>query len=523
MSFLLPRLTVAATVVVAVAGCSLAPTYERPVAPIPANYPVQPLASKPDDKRDQAVVTVTTPGSAPTTAGAASATVAAAAATGALPASAAQGQAASAADLGWSTVFTDPRLQALIRLALDNNRDLRVAVQRVQEAMAQYGIVDSDRYPTLGAGGNAQITRNPENLRGPNSTDSITRYYQAGVGMTAFELDFFGRVKNLSEAAYQQFLATDQARRTVQINLVAQTAEAYFRLRTANELLRLTRSTLESREATLRLVQSRYDVGIASALDLNQARSQVDSIRADLAGLERAAAQAGNALQLILGTPLPADLPEPGRFGKEQVIATIPVGLPSELLERRPDILGAENALKAANANIGAARAAFFPNISITGLLGVASPQLSSLFSGGQGFWQFSPQIQVPLFSGAVAGGLELAEARKNIAVAEYEKAIQLAFREVADALAGEATYGSQLDALRSLEASALETLRLAQLRYETGIDSFLQVQNAQVDLYSTQRAFLQTGMDSLMNRVELYKALGGGWTEQSAQPATAS
>ena len=469
-------LTVAMALVLA--GCSLAPKYQRPEAPVPAQFPVNGLESN-------------------------------------------VGQ-VNAADLGWRQVFTDERLLALIDLALENNRDLRIAVQRVQEARAQYGIADSDRYPTLGIGGNAQITRNPQNLRTSPSADSVTRYYQAGVGMTAFELDFFGRIRNLSQAAYQQFLATEQAQRTVQINLVAQVAEAYFRLRTAQELERLSQSTFKAREDTLKLVQARYDAGIASALDLNQARSQLDSIRSDLAAVQRAASQAQNALQLVLGTSVPENIPGAARFGKEQVIAAIPVGLPSDLLERRPDIIGAENALLAANANVGAARAAFFPNISITGLLGFASPQLGGLFGSGQNFWQFSPQIQMPIFSGSVAGGLDLAEARKNIAVAEYEKSIQTAFREVADALAGEQTYAGQLEALRSLETSALETLRLAQLRYETGIDSFLQVQNAQVDLYSTQRNFLQTGLDSLLNRVELYKALGGGWNENTVDPAGA-
>lgn len=473
-------------ITLALAGCSLAPKYERPDAPVPAQYP------------DAAAVNNSGPNSAQSVAP----------------------NAVTSSDLGWSEFFNDPRLKALIELALANNRDMRIAVERVQEAKAQYGIADSDRYPTLGVGGNAQITRNPENLRvnGAESS-SVTRYYQAGVGMTAFELDFFGRVRNLSEAAYQQYLATAQARRTVHINLVAQVAEAYFRLRTAQQLEVLMRSTLKSRESTMSLVQARYDAGVASALDLNQARGQLDTVRADLTGIRRAQSQAQNALQLLLGSQPPADLPPPAVFGRDQVLAAIPVGLPSELLTRRPDILGAENALLSANANVGAARAAFFPNISITGLLGFASPQLGGLFGSGQRFWQFSPQLQVPIFSGGVSGNLDLAKARKNIAVAQYEKAIQTAFREVADALAGEATYSGQLDALRSLQASASESLRLAQLRYETGIDSFLQVQNAEVDLYTTQRTLLQTGMDSLLNRVELYKALGGGWLRDSAPP----
>jgi multidrug efflux system outer membrane protein len=470
-------------VAVALAGCSLAPTYERPDAPVPSQYP------------DRDAVENSGPGSAR---------------------SAAPGVAFSS-DLGWSEFVRDPQLKALIALALDNNRDMRIAVERVQEAQSLYGIVQSDRYPAIGVGANAQITRDPEALRGTSGSGSVSRYYQAGVGLTSFELDFFGRVRNLSEAAYQQFLATAQARRTVHINLVALVAETYFRLRTAQELGILMKNTLESRESTLSLVQARYDSGVASSLDLNQARGQLETVRADQAAIRRAEAQAKNALQLLLGTEAPANLPKAAIFGRDQVLTAIPVGLPSELLERRPDIMAAENALRASNANIGAARAAFFPNISITGLLGFASPQLGGLFSAGNRFWQFSPQLQMPLFAGgSLTANLDLAKVRKNIAVAQYEKSIQTAFREVADALAGEATYSSQLDALRALEASAAESLRLARMRYETGIDSFLQVQNAEVNLYATQQTFLQTGMESLLNRVELYKALGGGWLQES-------
>lgn len=479
MQGIFKRASLPLIVTLALAGCSLAPKYERPAAPVPAQYPAQigPLNSN--------VAPVS--------------------------------GVSYSADLGWSEFFTDPQLRALIALSLANNRDMRVAVERVEEARAQYGIAQSDRLPTFGIGGNAQITRNPEALRVNGAeSDSVTRYYQAGVGMTAFELDFFGRIKNLSEAAYQQYLATEQARRTVHINLVAQVAEAYFRLRTAQQLEILAEKTLQSRQNTYSLAKARFDAGVASALDLSQAKTQLDSVRADRASLERAQAQAQNALHLLLGAALPADLPKAAVFGRDQVLAAIPVGLPSDLLERRPDIMSAENVLLSANANIGAARAAFFPNISITGLLGFASPQLGGLFSSGNRFWQFTPQLQMPIFSGGVSGNLELAEARKNIAVAQYEKSIQTAFREVADALAGEATYDNQLNALRSLEASAAETLKLATLRYETGIDSFLQVQNAEVDLYSAQQAFYQTGMESLLNRVELYKALGGGWLQDT-------
>ena len=450
----------------ALGACSLAPTYHRPQAPIPDRFPV--VAAEADQAE--------------------------------LP--------------SWRDFFRDPRLQALVELALKNNRDLRIAVDRVEEARAQFGIVQSDRLPTIGAMGSGQITRAPADMRnGGADASSVSRSYTAGVGMTAFELDFFGRVRNLSEAAYQSYLSTDQARRTVQLGLIAQTAEAYFRLRSAQVLHGLMEQTLEARKGTLDLVQSRFDVGVASDLDLAQAQSQYDTVRADRIATERAMAQAGNALQLILGMPVPDDLPEPLPFGREQLLPSLPAGLPSQLLERRPDIVGAEHDLMAANAQIGAARAAFFPRISLTGLLGFASPELDALFGGSHRYWQFSPQIQMPLFSGGIKGNLDLAKARSNIAVSAYEKAIQTAFREVADGLAGEATYSRQLDALRATEESALRALKLSQIRYETGVDSFLQVQSAQIALYGVQQQFIQLGTDALFNRVELYKALGGGWS----------
>lgn len=467
------RLLALSSLVLVLSACSLAPTYERPTAPIPAAFPGQ-------DAQAGSVDTATLP--------------------------------------DWESFFQDARLKALIALALDNNRDMRIAVQRVQEARAQFGIAQSDQFPTLGVGGTGQITRTPDNMRqGGADSPSVNRIYQAGLGMTSFELDFFGRIRNLSQAAYEQYLATEEAQRTVHINLVAQTAEAYFQLRMAEALHGLITKTLASRTSTLELVQAQFDVGVVSELDLMQARSLLDTARADLAAVERQQAQANNALQLILGMPTPNTLPEGAEFGRNQLLAAIPVGLPSELLERRPDIIGAEHGLKAANAQIGAARAAFFPRISITGLLGFASPELGALFGSSHRYWQFSPQVQMPLFSGGVSGNLDLAKAQQHIAVATYEKAIQTAFREVADTLAGEATYTRQLDALRATEASALKVLDLSKVRYETGVDSFLQVQTAEVNLYGVQSAFIQLGAQALTNRVELYKALGGGWgAEQS-------
>ncbi|MGE4124078.1 MAG: efflux transporter outer membrane subunit [Pusillimonas sp.] len=464
------------------AGCSLAPKYERPAAPVPAAYPA----------------------------------VGATQAVSALPVSA-------SADLGWRDFFRDEQLKALIAFALENNRDLRVAVGRVEEARALFGIQQSERLPTLGIGGNAAIQGMPEPLRaGGANAPSVSRVYQAGVGITAFELDFFGRVRNLSEAAYQQYLASEQAQRTVHLTLVAQVAESYFRLRATELQRQLVESTLKSRQSSYDLIRQRYDAGVAGALDLNQAKSQLEQSRADLQEILRLEQLAQNALLLVLGGT-PENLPAASTFGHEQLVSGIPVGLPSDLLARRPDIIGAENSLLATNANIGAARAAFFPNISITGVLGFASGAMGGLFSGANRFWTFTPDLKMPLFSGGVVGQLGLAEARKNMAVSQYEKTIQTAFREVADALAGEATYARQLDALRALETSAAESLKIANLRYENGIDSFLQVQAAEVTLYNAQRTFLQTGLNSLMNRVELYKALGGGWLEQTVENGSTS
>ncbi|CAM5180872.1 Multidrug efflux system outer membrane protein OS=Castellaniella defragrans OX=75697 GN=HNR28_002360 PE=3 SV=1 [Castellaniella defragrans] len=465
------RVWLATTLCLALGACSLAPTYQRPASPVPAEY----------------------------------------------PGAAAQDTAASLPP--WRDFFRDQRLQALIGLALDNNRDLRVAVQRVEQARAQFGIAQSDRLPTLGIQGTGQATRTPENMRqnGPDSP-SVSRSYVAGVGMTSFELDFFGRVRNLSEAAYQQYLSTEEARRTVQLALIAQTAEAYFNLRTAQAMHDLMDKTLQARQGTLDLVQARFKAGVASDLDLAQAEGQVDSVKADRIAAERAIAQANNALQLLLGTPIPADLPAAAPFGAGQLAASLPAGLPSQLLERRPDIMGAEHDLKGADAQIGAARAAFFPRITLTGLLGFASPELGALFGGSHRYWQYSPQIQMPIFSGGVKGNLDYAKASQKIAVASYEKAIQTAFREVADGLAGEATYSRQLDALRSTEAAAVRSVNLAQLRYETGVDSFLQIQSAQVTLYGVQQQFIQAGASALANRVELYKALGGGWDPQDVK-----
>lgn len=499
-ALMIKQSALSAFVAVALAGCSLAPDYKRPDAPITGVWPDQPKVQYGGYNNPTSL--------------------------GSQPASAVVPEAGiPAADLGWREFFRDPRLQSLISLSLVNNRDLRVAVQRVEEARAQYGVQRGAQWPSIGAGIQGQRQHLPANMRagGPDSS-SISSSYQAGIGLTTFEIDLFGRLRNLSEAAYQQYLSTEQAQKTVQITLVGSVAQAYFNLRAAEVQLDLTQRTLASRQESYDLVKRRFDGGVASELDLNQSKTLLDTASSDLAQLARARAQALNALVLLVGAPLPADLPPPATFGRDQLLATVPSGLPSDLLERRPDILAAENQLRSANANIGAARAAFFPTISLTGLLGVASPSLGDLFKGGQGYWSFSPSITTPLFAGGtIREGLNLAKARDNIAVAQYEQTIQQAFREVSDALAGEATYGAQLDAQRALQESSSRTLELSNLRYTNGIDSFLQVQTAQVDFFNAQLSLVQTGLAALINRVELYKALGGGWEETTKEPTKVS
>jgi len=482
----LPRTGLALLLGALLAGCSFIPAYERPQAPVPAQ-----LSS-----------------SLPST----------------LPV---QADAIAAAEMGWRTFFRDPQLQSLIALALENNRDLRVAVLRVAEAQALYGVQASDQLPSVGAGAQGAITRQPQDMRAPGA-GSFTRSYQAGVGITAFELDLFGRVRSLSEAAYQQYLASESSQRTVHIALVAQVAQAWFNLLATEHQLSLARSTLAARQQFFELVKLRFDNGIADALTLNQARTQLDSVRVELVQFERLQAQARNALQLVMGQELPAEVatrlsaptaPALTVFDTNRTLANVPLQLPSSVLLQRPDIAAAEHQLLAANASIGAARAAFFPNISLTSTLGFASAALGDLFSvGSRGYWSFQPGITAPIFSGGgLRSNLQAAEVRKDISIAQYERAIQAAFREVADSLAGEATYANQLQALRALERSAAESLALAKLRYENGIDSFLQVQTAEIALFSTQQQLIQVSLASLVNRVELYKALGGGWMENTA------
>jgi outer membrane protein, multidrug efflux system len=440
----------------ALAGCmSLAPKYERPAAPVAASF----------------------------------------------PATAATGEAA--ASIGWKRYFADARLQQLIDLALTNNRDLRVAVLNIEQARAQYQIRRADQLPTVNLGVSGSRT--------PGANDSITSTYSAGLVVSAFELDLFGRVRSLTDAAQAQFLATEEARRGVQISLVASVANAYLSLLADDELLALTMQTLRAREESLKLIQLKYDNGVVSKLDLQQGLSLVDTARVVLAQQQRQRAQDVNLLTLLVGQALP-DAPAPALTLTATQLAELPAGLPSDLLTVRPDIRAAEQQLIAANANIGAARANFFPRISLTGSAGSASSELSGLFKGGSFGWTFAPQAILPLFDyGRNSANLGSAKAGRDIAVAQYEKSIQTAFREVSDALAGQATYGEQLRAQRAVAEAEADRFKLSDLRYRSGAASYLDLLDAQRSLFAAQQAAVQANLQRLQNQVTLYRVLGGG------------
>ena len=411
------------------------------------------------------------------------------------------------ADIGWRDFFVDPRLQEVIGLALANNRDLRVAVLNVERARALYRIERADRVPSVGA--TAAMVRTGGDAP---TTDSFT----AGVGITEFELDLFGRVRNLSQAALQQYFAQEESRRSAQLTLIAEVANAYLALAADQEQLRIVQLTLTTREEFHALTQKRYEFGAVSALDVSQSRTQVEAARADVARFSGQAAQTANALQLLVGAPIGADL-LPQSFGESVTgLAPLPAGLPSEVLLRRPDVLAAEHRLRAGNANIGAARAAFFPSIKLTGSVGSASDELSGLFDAGTGVWAFVPQVNLPIFEGGrLRANLDAARADRDIALAQYERAIQAGFRDVADALALTTTLAEQRAARQATVEAATEADQLARARYKAGRDSYLVLLESQRTLYLAQQTLIVTRLSEQTNRVTLYKALGGGWLER--------
>jgi multidrug efflux system outer membrane protein len=426
-------------------------------------------------------------------------------------ASANTGSTASAADLGWRDVFIDPRLQGVIDLALANNRDLRVATLNIEQSRAQYRIQRAALVPAIDATGTGTQAQS-SSAQVIAGGDRTVKVYSASVGITSWEIDLFGRIRSLKDAALQNYLATTEISRSVRISLVAQTANAWLNLAADQDLLALAEETLRTRQETMSLVRRRFEAGAISQLELSQAQTLVEGARSDVATAVALVEQDKNALRLAVGADVPNDLLPAGGLVTAQILRDLPAGLPSDVLTRRPDVLAAEHQLAGANANIGAARAAFFPTISLTGQTGVASNSLDSLFDSGNGAWSFAPRISLPIFAGgANVAGLDSAKAGRDIAVANYEKTVQTAFREVSDGLAVQSTIAERVGSQERLVAAANDTVRLSQARYGAGIDSSLAVLDAQRTLYSSQQTLIVARLARETNLATLYKALGGG------------
>jgi len=427
------------------------------------------------------------------------------------PATAADGSAASVEvdAIGWREFFADPRLQAVIGQSLDNNRDLRVAVLNVEKARAQYRIQRADRVPALGVQG--QMTRSGGDV-------PVSEQFSANLGVVEFELDLFGRVRNLSQAALQQYFAQAANRRSAQLSLVAEVANAWLTLGADSEQLRIAQDTLATYEDSLRLTEARQQLGGASSLELSQTRTLVETARTDVARFAGQVAQDRNALVLLAGGPIDAALLPQAEVTEVAALRPLPAGVPGDVLLRRPDVMAAEHVLLSANANIGAARAAFFPSISLTGSIGSASSELSGLFDGGTRAWSFIPKLNLPIFQGGkLRANLGVATADRDIALAQYERAIQSGFREAADALALNDSLDAQLSSQQALVAAAEQARQLSQARYDAGLDSFLTLLDARRTAYTARKSLVSTQLAQQSNQVSLYKVLGGGWHERGS------
>lgn len=475
---MLSKKIIIAWAMVSITGCTLAPVYQQPTLPIANNWPTGAAYTNNIDLN-----------SSPYT----------------------------AADIGWRTFFADPALQQLIDIALNNNRDLRVMTFNIAKARATYHIQRADLFPSIMANGTGTLQRVPNNA---NGQPTISRQYTAGVGFSSYELDLFGRVRSMKDQALALYYATEEAQRSAHIALVAEVANAYLTLLADNESLTLAKETYTSQQSSYQLTKRSFDAGIISELALNRALIIVETARADEALYQSRVAQDLNALTVLLGTAVPDNLSPYPYLHQTNILADLPAGLPSDLLQRRPDIMAAEHQLKAANANIGAARAAFFPLINLTANVGATSTALNQLFKAGSGTWTFIPQITLPIFmAGQNMANLDIAHITKNIHIAQYEKTIQQAFREVADTLAQRSSLIDQLRAQQSLTDITNKTYQLAELRYRQGIDSHLSLLDAQRTLYAAQQELINTKRLQLSNLVNFYKAVGGGWVEQSTQP----
>ncbi|MFK8401883.1 efflux transporter outer membrane subunit [Pseudomonas sp. BGr12] len=447
-------------------GCSMAPTYERPEAPVAQSWS-GPAAQ---------------PG-------------------------------AAASNLDWQTFIVDSELRKLVNVALDNNRSLRQTLLDIEQARAQYRIQRADRVPGLSGAANGNRQRLPADLSNSGSS-AVSSSYQVGLALPEYELDLFGRVKSLTDAALEQYLSTEEAARSARIALIAEVSQAYLTYDGAQRRHLLTEQTLASREDSLSLIGQRRTAGAATALDYQEALGLVEQSRAELESNARQKQQALNALVLLLGTSDAAKRIPQVPQDKSMLIQDIAPGTPSELIERRPDILAAEHVLKARNADIGAARAAFFPRISLTGSFGTSSAEMSGLFDGGSRSWSFVPTLSLPIFdAGRNSANLDLAKVRKDSAVAAYEGTIQTAFREVADALAATDTLRREEAARRALANTTNETLKLAKARYEGGVDSHLRYLDAQRSNFVNESAYIETSTQRQIALVDLFRALGGGWS----------
>ena len=481
------RLIIASLAAAVLAACTLMPHYERPQSPVPDGWPADAAGASgtasPDVSLDQ---------------------------------------------IGWRDFFTDPRLQRLVEIALENNRNLRIAVLNVAASEAQFRVERGNLFPAISATGAGLAERLPANgalpLGGVGGSSGSTQvpsgsaattlhYYTAGIGFTNYELDLFGRQRSLTTQAFEQYLAQSESRRSTQISLVAEVATDYFAVLADEALVKLTRETLQNEVESYELTMAMYERDTTTLLSLRQAESAVEAARVNLAQYERQLAQDTHALALVLGQAIPADLPPPKDMNTEGLLAQVPEGLPSNLLTHRPDILSAEHTLRAANANIGAARAAFFPSIQLTASGGTASNRLKNLFSAGSSTWSFAPTITLPIFTGGQnRANLDLAHIEKNVTIAQYELTIQTAFREVSDSLSARGTYIDQRRAQEALVAAAADAYRLAEMRFRSGVDNYLATLDAQRSLYAAQQGLVTVRQAELANQVTLYKALGGGW-----------
>ena len=456
-------------------SCSLAPRYQRPMAPVATQWPITP--------GNGSVQTVEAAGEM------------------------------HVADIGWRSMFKSPKLLSLIEAALANNRDLRIATLNIEAARNSYRIQRSDLIPSVNASGSANRQRLSESSSTSGNPETISSY-TSGIGVTAYELDLFGRVRSLSNRALNQYLATEEGRKAAQTSLITEVANAYITYLADIELLQLTENTLKTQLDSFDLIKRSFILGAKSQLDVSQVATLVETDRANRAQYQRQVEKDKNALTLLVGKEIDSELLKPESLSSVQVMEVLPVGIPSTVLLDRPDVHKAEYALKAENANIGAARGAFFPTITLTGSAGFASSTLTNLFvPGSSSVWSFSPQVNLPIFQGErLISNLKLAKTNRDIAIAQYEKTIQTAFREVADALVASATYSEQLHAQQALVKTSEQAYTILKARYTHGIDSYYALLDAQRSLYAAQQNEILVRQQNLSNRIDLYKSLGGGW-----------